>query len=437
MRVTVYGMGYVGVVTAAHLSSLGHEVFCVEVNKTKVNTLRRGEVPFYEPDLEKAWQKALENGAKVVDSHDKLPPFDISIVCVGTPLDKVTEELDVSIVHKVAKEIFIRVKEEPHLLIIRSTMVPKETRKIANQFTARPKVEVVFMPEFLREGSAMKDVKSDTIFVGCADTGTRKQIYNNNFTPLWHVASLQVFHGTYEEIEMLKLVNNAWHATKIVFTNEVSRICDHVGANSRIVMNYLCKDTKLNISPAYMKPGFAYGGSCLPKDVAQIENLGIDAYLMEELTESNRMHIRFTLNKIIKLADMFDYDTVSIVGVAFKADTDDLRNSAVVTLIKRLIGRTSTGPRQIQNIQLEDKFVNRNVLKGILDGCTNTGMVKWVDYPSDVRNTLVVVTQWHTQYTPHMMECNKGTVVLDLFNIPHYIRDQIRAQGAEYVGLTW
>lgn len=326
MNIDIYGMGYVGLVTAAHLANW-HKVRGVEVSTEKIKQIQEGQVPFYEPGLEELLEKNKSNFS-VVHQIDVEERGDVSIVCVGTPLR------GGSLYFGFVKDVLQHLNDglydtRTHTVIIRSTLKPGMCKWFNQSFD---NLDIVFYPEFLREGCALQDIK----YPGLDPVGYHgKDKLPEEFTNIFQ----SYLQYPYEDVEMVKMTCNAWHATKIVFANEISRICDSVGADSRQVMQLFCEDKKLNISKAYLKPGFAYGGSCLPKDVEQI-NQAIDATgyapMLRSLKFSNNQHVSFTGTKISELLSEHNVDKVILLGIAFKAHTDDLRNSAVVSLIKEI-----------------------------------------------------------------------------------------------------
>jgi GDP-mannose 6-dehydrogenase len=342
MRVLVWGLGYVGTVSAACLARLGHEVIGVEPNLAKVQTLERGCSPIKEPGLDSLVSQAVSAGS--LHSTQNGTPLvswaDVSIICVGTP-----SALDgtpvLTHIRDVAREIGEGLKqaERYHVVILRSTVFPGTTRQILlpllEQYSHRLSGKdfgLAMNPEFMREASAVGDFFSPPYTVigqlDCRSGDVASSLYKEIAAPLKAVSL--------EEAEMLKLASNAFHALKIGFANEVGRLCDRLGLDSHAVMQLVCADTKLNISAAYLEPGFAFGGSCLLKDLRSLTSnanlLRAELPILQSIAVSNCLHVEETRLKVQAL----NVQRVAVLGLAFKMHTDDLRESPVISLIEAL-----------------------------------------------------------------------------------------------------
>ncbi len=342
VSIAVLGLGYVGCVTAACLASLGHRVFGVDRDEHKVNEVRNGRAPFYEPGLEELVRENIAAGRlSASTSAAAIGEADIALVCVGTPsekngnlgLDQLRRAVD-----EIAAEVAGRVqpRAKPLIVAIRSTVFPGTCQDVVlPAFADSPAVSVVYHPEFLREGSGVRDFfEPSLVVIGGADRSAVGRVADL-YQPLGVKASL-VSLGTAETI---KYASNAFHAVKISFANEIGALCEQVGVDGHEVMATLCEDVKLNISSAYLKPGFAFGGSCLPKDlralVYRAAHLDLKLPLLEAALPSNEQHLRRAIEAVLDLPAQ----RIGVIGLAFKEDTDDLRESPVVTLLEQLIGK--------------------------------------------------------------------------------------------------
>ena len=335
-HIAVLGLGYVGCVTAACLASLGHRVFGIDRDEHKVNEVRHGRAPFYEPGLEDLVRDNTAAGRlSVSTSAEAVADADIALVCVGTPSEK-NGNLGLHqlrrAVAEIAEQIASRVK--PLIVAIRSTAFPGTCEELAQAFHGGS-VSLVSHPEFLREGSAVRDFFEPSLLViGGGDHATVSRVADL-YRPLGMKASLVSLRTA----EMIKYASNAFHAVKISFANEIGALAEQVGVDGHEVMATLCEDVKLNISPAYLKPGFAFGGSCLPKDlralVYRAARLDLKLPLLESAMPSNERHLQRAIDAVLDLPAQ----RIGVIGLAFKEDTDDLRESPAVTLLEQLIGK--------------------------------------------------------------------------------------------------
>jgi len=341
MRISVFGLGYVGVVTAACLARHGHEVVGVEINATKVELLNQGIPPVVEKGLEELVREVVRKGAlkATQDAIQAVASSDVSLVCVGTPSRR-DGGPDTSYVFRVAEEIGqgIRQKATEHTVILRSTVLPGTTEifsRLITEHTGGIAVNVAYNPEFLREGSSIADFYHPPYTL----VGTQSPTAESVLRELYSFLDAPFLVVEIRVAEMIKYVANAWHATKIVFANEIGRLAEEAGLDAREVMEIITMDTKLNVSPAYMRPGFAYGGSCLPKDLQALvqwaRSLNVETPLLSALAASNRLHIERVLQAVLATGKR----KVGLLGLAFKPGTDDLRESPSVELAERLIGK--------------------------------------------------------------------------------------------------
>ncbi len=342
MRVIVWGLGYVGTVSAACLAQLGHEVVGVEPNPAKVDAINSGHSAIKEPNLDRMVGEGVATG-RLRATPDGVPVIssaDISLICVGTP-SAADGSSNLAYIHNVAIEIGRGLKQGDryHVVVVRSTLFPGTTRNLLRQLLeehsgrqAGPDFGLASNPEFMRETSAISDFfMPPYTVIGEFDprSGDRLQeLYKDIKAPIYRVAL--------EEAELLKMANNAFHAVKVGFANEIGRVCARLGVDSHAVMRLVCADTKLNISPAYLRPGFAIGGSCLPKDLRSLtvnsRRLGVELPILEAILPSNRLQIEEARLKVHEL----NVKRIAVLGLSFKAGTDDLRESPVVELIRSL-----------------------------------------------------------------------------------------------------
>ena len=344
MRIAVIGLGYVGAVTGSCLVDLGHQVTLVEKNLEKVETFNGGISPISEPGLTDLIARGLASGnlKAIGDGVTEFLAADLVIVSVGTPTDPATGQPDLTSIHSVAQELgsALKARIDPLKIAIASTVPPGTTEGIVRKYfdqegIPQDRYALAFIPEFLREGSAISDFLNPTRFI----IGSRSKAEAQEFINLRPELTDITFLTKTETSEMLKTVENSWHATKITFANEIGRISKSVGVDENEVMELLIADNKQNISAAYMRPGFAFGGSCLPKDLRSLVYLGlahgVEIPLLAGITQSNFNQIEVAVNHIVSLKKQ----CIGILGLAFKANTDDLRESPSVTLIERLLGK--------------------------------------------------------------------------------------------------
>jgi GDP-mannose 6-dehydrogenase len=353
-------------VTAACLASLGHRVFGVDRDQYKINEVRNGRAPFYEPGLEQLVREATASGRlSASTSADAVADSDIALVCVGTPSEK-NGNLGLHQLRRAVGEIAAQIagpakpRTKTLIVAIRSTVFPGTCEDVVlPAFKDNSAVSVVSHPEFLREGSAVRDFFEPSLLViGGGDRAATARVADL-YQPL-EVKPCLVSLGT---AEMIKYASNAFHAVKISFANEIGALCEQVGVDGRDVMATLCEDVKLNISSAYLKPGFAFGGSCLPKDlralVYRAAHLDLKLPLLESAMPSNERHLRRAIDAVLELPAL----RIGVIGLAFKEDTDDLRESPVVTLLEQLIGKGRDVKVFDPRIQLESIYgSNRNFI---------------------------------------------------------------------------
>ncbi len=349
MKVAVFGMGYVGTVTAGVLASNGHEVVGVDVDTFKVDAINEGRSPVVEPGLDRVVADAVAAGTlrATVDAKQALQGAEISLVCVGTPSSP-RGNTDLAYVLRAIRDITSAMldseADDPnryHAVVIRSTVPPTTVAKTIAPLVAevmrnsRVTVGLGMCPEFLREGTAINDFYDAPLSViGTDDDRLAAQV-----TSLFGFLDGPIQIVPTEVAEALKIACNAFHATKISFANEMGRLFRSLGVESRSVMDLFCQDTKLNVSTAYLKPGFAFGGSCLPKDLRSLLYIARMNFLDLPLLSGTLATNQLTISEVVERVVTSDARTVALLGLSFKTDSDDLRESPFVDLAETLIGK--------------------------------------------------------------------------------------------------
>ena len=345
MKISIFGIGYVGCVSAACLARAGHEVMGVDVNPTKVEIINSGASPIVEPGINELIADVVKAGklSATGDTTRAINATEISLICVGTP-SKPNGSLDLGHVQRVCEQIgaVLATKSARHTIVIRSTMLPGSIESVAQPALesasgkkAGKDFGLCVNPEFLREGSSLKDFYAPPFtLIGTDDEQSGKIV-----SGLYSEIDAPVFVTSIKTAEMVKYVCNCFHALKVSFGNEIGNICKALDLDSHEVMNVFCADTKLNLSSYYLKPGFAFGGSCLPKDLRAVtykaKELDVEVPLLTAITMTNRLQIERALDMVLRTGKK----RVGVLGFSFKAGTDDLRESPMVTLIETLIGK--------------------------------------------------------------------------------------------------
>lgn len=336
------GLGYVGAVTAACLAHLGHRVLGVDIHALKVNNILAGQAPFFEPGLEQLIHHNVAAGRLTASTSlaGSLTHAEVVLICVGTPSER-SGDLDFRQLRRVSEEIGKELRaggrpaSPPLVVAVRSTVFPGTCESVVAPALEGAGARVVSNPEFLREGNAVEDfLQPSLLVVGGADAEACRRVAAL-YTPL----PVQPRLVSLRTAEMIKYACNSFHALKIVFANEMGALCSQLGVSGREIMATLCEDAKLNISPAYLKPGFAFGGSCLPKDlralVYRARYLDLHLPVLESIRPSNEEHLRRAIQSVLDLPA----ERLGMFGLAFKENTDDLRESPVLALIEHLLGK--------------------------------------------------------------------------------------------------
>jgi len=344
-RISVFGLGYVGCVSAACLAEAGFELIGIDLNEEKVDMINNGKSPIVEPGLDELLAKVVSEGKlrATTSCEEAVINSDLAFICVGTPGDE-NGKLRLNALQNVSREIgqVLKGSTKPYTVVVRSTVLPGTTQRIVTSSllaTAgeifRPFLKVAMNPEFIREGTALKDFANPPFtLVGSEDGDTEnvlKEIYKNVDAPY--------IHTSLKTAEAVKYLCNSYHALKVCFANEAGDICQSFGIDAQEVMRIFCMDTKLNISDAYLRPGFAFGGSCLPKDLRALlyatHHADVALPLFESILPSNEAQIEQAITKVLASGKK----RIGILGLSFKPDTDDLRESPMVRLVETFIGK--------------------------------------------------------------------------------------------------
>src|SRR5436190_1380695 len=348
--ISVFGLGYVGTVTAACLAHKGNQVLGVDLSRSTVETLDAGQSPIVEPrvtELIAECNRACRLHA-TSDAEAAVLKTEISFLCVGTPSLR-NGKLDLGHIEPVCREIgrALQKKNSFHLVVLRSTVLPGTAETIVVPTLEKASAKkmgkdfgVCVNPEFMREGTAVSDFLEPSMTI----IGAEDAAHSSMLRELYDWVPGRIFETSFRSAEMVKYVCNAWHAVKVAFANEVGTLAKELGVDAEAVVEIFTADNRLNISPAYLKPGFAFGGSCLPKDVRAMnyraKELDLKLPLFESLLPSNEEHLKRAVQMILDTGKK----KIAILGLSFKAATDDLRESPQVQLVKRLLGEG----RQIQ-----------------------------------------------------------------------------------------
>lgn len=435
MDVSIFGLGYVGCVSLGCLSKNGHNVIGVDVSSFKVDLINSGKATILEKDIDILIKDGFDKGkiAATTCSDEAVYNTEISIICVGTPSSH-NGHLNLSYIFKTAEQIgkALKTKEQFHTIVIRSTVLPGTNKKfgeIVEQYSGKKRGDsfsVVSNPEFLREGTAVNDYyhPSVTVIGGDHEEALEKvaSLYQCIEAPI-EVTDIQV-------AEIIKYVNNSYHALKISFANEIGNICKALSIDSYKVMGLFCKDTRLNISPAYFKPGYAYGGSCLPKDLKGLVTLGHDNYIPTPVLGGIDISNEHQKKLVYDMVEKIGKRKIGFIGLSFKEGTDDLRYSPSVDLAETLIGKG-------YNLTIFDENVHLSKLIGANKAFINERLphlseLITCDPETTIKNNDVVIIN-HKNFN--------AKAYYDLLKEKHAVIDLVRIPALEslpnYEGLCW
>ncbi|MFT0868040.1 nucleotide sugar dehydrogenase [Pseudomonas sp. CAM1A] len=345
MNISIFGLGYVGAVCAGCLSARGHQVLGVDVAQAKIDMINQGRSPIVEPGLEQLLLDGVRQGRLrgTTDVQAAILATELSLLCVGTP-SKANGDLDLVYMEAVCREIgaALRDKASRHTVVVRSTVLPGTVKNVviplleqASGKQAGRDFGVAVNPEFLRESTAIQDYDFPAMTV----IGELDSRSGDLLASLYQGLDAPVIRKSIEVAELIKYTCNVWHATKVSFANEIGNIAKASGVDGREVMDVVCQDYKLNLSRYYLRPGFAFGGSCLPKDVRALtyraSQLDVSHPLLASIMDSNRNQVRNAFDLVTRAGKR----RIALLGLAFKANSDDLRESPLVTLAEQLIGK--------------------------------------------------------------------------------------------------
>ena len=438
MNVSVFGLGYVGSVSAASFAADGHTVVGVDVNPDKVASLNEGRSPIVEKGLDELIRDNVANRRlrATTSTANAVAATDLSLICVGTPSRR-NGSLDLSYLERVCEQIGESLidKNAYHVVIVRSTVLPGTTHGVvipALERTSRKKYGTGFgvtvNPEFLREGTAINDFRTPPMtLVGhnyISDGQPTEALYTK--------VDAQLVITSIRTAEMIKYASNTWHALKVCFANEVGNLCKRLEIDSHEVMDIFCRDEKLNLSSYYMKPGFAFGGSCLPKDVRAMQyrakELDLDMPVIQSILGSNQLQIQHAIDLVVETGKR----NVGLLGFSFKAGTDDLRESPIVILAEALLGKG-------YSLRIYDKNVSMARLVGANKEYINTQiphlsslLTESVDEVID-ESDVIVVGNGSPEFAEALRRTRSDQIVIDLFRVD-VERDAI---PAAYTGICW
>lgn len=439
MRILVWGLGYVGTVSAACFAKLGHEVIGVEPNRTKVDAINNGHVAIKEPGLHDLVQKAVKDGRlrAIANGQESIAQTDVSLVCVGTP-NGADGSPRLDYVETVARDIGRGLQKAfgYHVVCLRSTVFPGTSRNVLVEILekesgkkAGDEFGLVMNPEFLRESSAVKDFANPPYTI----IGELNERSGHVIERLYEGIDAPVEHVALEEAEFLKITNNVFHALKVGFGNEIGRLCDRLGIDSHKLMDLVCADTKLNISPAYLMPGFAFGGSCLPKDLRFVtynaRRLGADVPILDAILPSNNAQITAARIKLQEIGAK----KVGVLGLSFKSGTDDLRESPIISLIRDL------WQDGVDVIVHDPDVIPQEMLGSNLDylerQLPQIGKILCSDLQELINQSeVIVVSQKRPEYLDILKQVCHPLVVLDLVRLGDELESH---KFVKYRGMSW
>ena len=437
MRICVLGLGYVGAVSAACLSQEGHEVIGVDPEPAKVDLINAGKSPIIEKDVGSIIEKQVAAGrlAATTDVAAAVGQADLSIVCVGTP-SRANGDIELKFVRRVCEQIgtALRHHHGAPAVVFRSTMLPGTMRNVVipaleESSGRRPGVEfgVCINPEFLREGTAVHDYYNPPKTV----IGELNRASGDLLATLYARIAAPLIRTDVETAEMVKYADNAWHALKVGFANEIGNLCKGVEVDSHRVMDIFCQDTKLNLSPYYLKPGFAFGGSCLRKDLRALlykaKTLDVAVPILSAILPSNEQQLERGVRAVIEMGSK----KVGILGFSFKAGTDDLRESPVVDLTERLIGKGYDLRIYDRNVSLARIHgANRDYILNHIPHISRL-MVSSIDEVLDHARTIVIGNS-AAEFRDVPRRLGDGQSIIDLVRVT-----DSRSVNGVYEGICW
>ena len=438
MKISIFGLGYVGAVSLACLARDGHSVVGVDIDPAKLELIRTGKTPVVEEGMVDLMAAVAASGrvAVTTDVAQATRDSDISLICVGTP-SAANGSQDQSALLSIAGELgrALRQKQDPHVFVFRSTVVPGTVEDVLRPLIERESgkregrdFHVCFQPEFLREGTSIRDYDMPPFTVVGANADAPVAMLRDLFGHL----PCEFYATSIRAAEMVKYSCNNFHALKITFANETARLCEALGVNPFEVMELMCKDRQLNISPAYLKPGFAFGGSCLPKDLRATMYLAkvrdVELPMLGNVLQSNRVHVEHAIAKVLASGKR----RVGMIGLSFKTGTDDLRESPLVAIAEQFLGKGLKLLVHDPDVHLSRLLgANRRFIEQHIPhlGSLIRGDIESVISESDV---LVVGLNDPQVFAALAQHARDDQLILDLVRIPE--RAAVRGQ---VVGLCW
>ena len=440
MKISIFGLGYVGCVSAACFAKEYNDVIGVDINKNKVDIINDGKSPIVENGLEDIISAVVNNGngrlKAVTDPDYAVMNSDVSLICVGTPSNH-NGSLKLDIVKECAHDIgnALKNKKDYHVVVARSTMLPGTVENViipaleeASQKRVGTDIGIAINPEFLRESTSVYDFYNPPMTV----IGEYDKKSGDIIESMYNFLNLPVIRTDIKTAEMMKYTNNVFHGLKVSFANEIGNICKAIGVDSHKVLDIFCMDRKLNISPYYLKPGFAFGGSCLPKDIRALNykarELDVDVPVIGSILNSNKQQIENVVNKIIRSGKK----KIGILGLSFKAGTDDLRESPLVTLVEALIGKGFEIKIYDKDVSIAKLFgANKEYIEREIPHISSL-MVSKID---DVLNhgDLIIIGNKSEEFKDALSKHKNGQLFYDLVRI---VDDQDNMPGG-YDGICW
>jgi len=437
MNISIFGLGYVGAVSAACLAKDGHNIIGVDPIQTKVDLINHGKTPIIEEHIAELIERAVQSGQlhATKNSSDAIINTELSFICVGTP-SQLNGNLDFKYIRRVCEGIgeTLKHKLDRHVVVIRSTILPGTMRNVViptlEEFSGKRAGKdfgVCNNPEFLREGTAVHDYyHPPKIVIGEVDERS-----GDILASLYEAIDAPLIRTNLETAEMVKYVDNVWHALKIGFANEIGNMSKTLGIDGHSVMDIFCQDTKLNISNCYLKPGFAFGGSCLPKDLRAItymaRNLDLDLPILNAILPSNVLQIERSFRMIIEKGNK----KVGVLGFSFKAGTDDVRESPMVEVIERLLGKGYDICIYDRNVKLASLVgANRDYLLNRIPHISSL-MVESIDDVISHADTLVIGNN-DIEFSDILNRIGDKQAVVDLVRVVENTTDK-----ELYDGICW
>jgi len=438
MKISIFGLGYVGAISLACLGRDGHEVTGIDIDQNKLNLIAAGKSPIIEAGIIELMSEVVASGRIHVsdDAEQAILETDLSFVCVGTPsAPNGSQSLDALIRLSEQIGLALKTKSDVHTIVVRSTVQPGTVEDVVVPIiekhsgkSVNKEFSVCFQPEFLREGTSIQDYDNPPMTV----VGVQDERAAAELKRIFGDLPCEFIETDIRTAETLKYACNTFHALKISFANEIGRVCQALGSDSNRVMRLLCEDKQLNISKAYLRPGFAFGGSCLPKDLRALLYLAkshdVEVPMLAGLLPSNRIHVEHAVNIILERGQR----SVGVIGLSFKSGTDDLRESPMVEMVERLIGKG-------MNLRIYDPEVRIAQLTGankryIEEVVPHIGSLMCESVEEAMRDAAVVVVGLSGQDIMSELRahsCNDH-FFLDLVGVP----EPTQLDG-EYCGICW